>query len=93
MITTPQGVITAGGSDAVKTDIQEHLDYHKMNVSRNRPKGLVRLRVAYKGYVDDWTDLRLETPEEMINLAEQAGWSLRRKYHNGVLYVGILEKK
>jgi len=92
-ITTPQGKILAGSADVVKTDMQEHLDYHKMNMSRNRPKGLIRLRVAYKGLVDDWTDLRLATPEEMTYLGEQAGWSLERKYQDGVPYVGILVKK
>jgi len=92
-ITTPQGMILAGSADVVKTDIQEHLDYHKLNLSRNRPKGLVRMRVAYKGLVDNWIDLRLATPEEMENLAEKAGWRLERKYQDGVPYVGILVKK
>jgi hypothetical protein len=64
-----------------------------MNVSRNRPKGLIRMGVAYKGLVDDWIDLRLATPEEMANLAEKAGWTLERKYQDGVPYVGILVKK
>jgi SAM-dependent methyltransferase len=92
-ITTPQGMILAGSADVVKTDIQEHLDYHKLNLSRNRPKGLVRMRVAYRGLVDNWIDLRLATPEEMENLAEKAGWRLERKYQDGVPYVGILVKK
>ena len=70
IITTPHGVIIAGSSDVVKTDIQEHLKYHKLNVSQNRPKGLIRLRVAYDGFVDDWTDLRLTIPEEMTYLGE-----------------------
>ncbi|MFW9960359.1 MAG: class I SAM-dependent methyltransferase [Candidatus Thorarchaeota archaeon] len=92
-ITTPQGIILAGSADVVKTDDEEHLDYHKLNVSRNRPKGLIRLRVAYRGLVDEWMDLRLATPNEMVYLAEMAGWSLERKYQDGTPYVGILVKK
>lgn len=92
-ITTPQGIILAGSLDVVKTDVQEHLDYHKMNILRNRPKGLIRLRVAYKELVDEWTDLRLATPEEMAYLAEESGWSLERKYQDGSQYIGILVKK
>ncbi len=92
-ITTPQGKILAGSADVVKTNDQEHLDYHMLNVSRNRPKGLIRLRVAYKGLVDEWMDLRLATPDEMAYLAEKAGWSLERKYQDGTTYVGILVKK
>jgi len=92
-ITTDEGIIIAGSADVVKTDDKEHLAYHQMNLSKNRPKGLVRIRVKYKEMVDDWWDLRLATPEEMEYLAEKSGWKLVRKYQNGVPYVGILSKR
>jgi len=91
-ITSDDGIIIAGSADVVKTDDKEHLAYHQMNLSKNRPKGLVRIRVKYKGLVDDWWDLRLATPEEMEYLAEKSGWKLERKYQNGTPYVGILSK-
>ena len=92
-ITSNDGIIIAGSGDVVKTDDKEHLAYHQMNLSKNRPKGLVRIRVKYKGLVDDWWDLRLATPEEMESLAEKSGWKLERIYQNGVPYVGVLSKK
>jgi len=91
-ITSDDGVIIAGSADVVKTDDKVHLDYHQMNLERNRPKGLIRLRVKYKNLVGEWGDLRLATPEEMIYLGEQSGWKLERKYQNGTPYVGILSK-
>ncbi|MGY5880325.1 MAG: class I SAM-dependent methyltransferase [Candidatus Thorarchaeota archaeon] len=91
-ITSKEAVIIAGSSDIVKTDMQVHLDYHQLNLDRNRPKGLVRLRVKYKDLVGDWGDLRLATPEEMIYLGENSGWKLERKYQKGTSYVGVLSK-
>jgi SAM-dependent methyltransferase len=91
-ITSDDGIIIAGSSDIVKTDMQEHLDYHKLNLDRGRPKGLIRLRVKYKGIIGEWGDLRLATPEEMIYLGEQSGWKLDRKYQKGSSYVGVLSK-
>ena len=91
-ITTDEGIIIAQSADVVKTDTQQHLDYHQMNVDRGRPKGLVKMRTKYKDLIEDWWDLRLATPEEMSHLAEQAGWKLDRKYQSGVTYVGILIK-
>jgi len=91
-ITSQEGVIIAGSADVVKTDVQEHLDYHKLNVERNRPKGLVKMRAKYKDLVGEWSDLRQASPEEMTYLGEQSGWKLERKYQNGVPYVGVLVK-
>ena len=90
--TTDEGIIIAGSADVVKTDDKSHLAYHQMNLSKGRPKGLVRIRVKYKGLVNDWWDLRLAIPEEMKYLAEKSGWKLERKYQNGTPYVGILSK-
>lgn len=91
-ITSNLGVIIAGSADVVKTDDKSHLNYHKMNLERRRPKGLVKIRTKYKDLVSGWEDLRLATPEEMQFLAEQSGWKLERKYQNGVPYVGVLIK-
>ena len=91
-ITSKDGIIIARSGDIVKTDVQEHLDYHKLNLDRGRPKGLIKMRVKYRDCVGEWGDLRLATPEEMKYLAENSGWKLERKYQNGVPYVGILYK-
>lgn len=91
-ITTPDGIILAGSAEVEKTDDTGHLRYHELNVSRNKPKGLIRLRVKYKGFIDDWVELRLASPNEMSVLAERSGWRLDRKYQRGGPYVGLLVK-
>jgi SAM-dependent methyltransferase len=92
-ITTDEGIIIAQSGDVVKTDTLQHLDYHKMNVDRGRPKGLIKMRTKYKDLIEDWWDLRLASPEEMSYFAKQSGWKIERKYQNGVPYVAVLSKK
>jgi SAM-dependent methyltransferase len=92
-ITSLDGIIIAGSADVEKTDDKSHLGYHKWNLARGRPKGQIRLRVKYKELVDDWTELRLASPQEMRSLAERAGWQVSRIYQGEVpAYVGILRK-
>ena len=92
-ITTPEGIILAGSVDVQQTDDQSNIAYQKKNLERNRPIGLIRLRVKYKDLVGDWTELRLAGPEEMKGLAERAGWKLSRVYQHGSSFVGILTKR
>lgn len=95
--TTPDAIILAGSADPENTDDPEHLKYHEMNRARNRPPGLVRMRLKYKEYAGDWSDLWLTTHEEMTMLAEKGGWQVDKIYKTGKInqpaYVGILTKK
>lgn len=92
--TSPDAIILAGALDPLNTDNPKHLAYHEMNRARNRPPGLIRLRVKYKGLVSDWTDLRHPTPSEMEILAEKGGWQVEKLLQTGDTssYVGILTK-
>jgi SAM-dependent methyltransferase len=93
-VTTPNGIIIAGSADVEKTDDTSHLDYHKWNLARGRPKGQIRLRVKYKDLISDWTELRLASPIEMSVLAKKTGWQVSRVYQRAEpAYVGILEKR
>jgi SAM-dependent methyltransferase len=91
-ITSEEGIILAGAVDVEQTDDPEHLNYHDLNLSRGRPKGLVRLRVKYKGNIDEWIDLYHALPGEMDSMAIKAGWKLKKKYQTGSAYVGVLTK-
>lgn len=91
-MTSKEGVILAGTIDVEHTEDSEHLEYHKWNLSRGKPKGLVRIRVKYKGCVDDWGDLFHALPREMETMANKAGWILKKKYQTGSAYVGVLTK-
>lgn len=92
--TTPDAIILANSSDPLNTDEPEHLKYHEMNRARNRPPGLVRIRVKYKDYESDWSDLWQTTPSEMKMLAEKGGWQVEKLLQIGdeSSYVGILKK-
>ena len=92
-ITTSEGIILAGSVDVQQTDDQSNITYQKKNLERNRPIGLIRLRVKYRDLVGDWIDLRLASPEEMKGLAEIAGWKLSRAYQHGASFVGVLTKR
>ena len=92
--TTPDAIILAGTLDPLNTDNPEHLEYHKLNRARNRPPGLIRLRVKYKDHVSDWSDLWQATPNEMEMLADKGGWQVEKLLQIGdqSTYVGILTK-
>jgi SAM-dependent methyltransferase len=92
-MTAPDAVILAGSRDPKATEEEAHLKYHQWNESRGRPIGLVRLRIHYRDLVSDWFELLLSSPEEMNQLAEQAGWRLVRTFGERKYYVGLLEKK
>lgn len=96
-ITTSNAIILAGSVDAVNTSNEDHLKYHEMNRSKNRPPGLVRIRVKYKEYVTDWSDLWLVTLNELKILTEKSGWLVSKIYQTGKInqpaYVGVLSKK
>ncbi|MFW9806057.1 MAG: class I SAM-dependent methyltransferase [Candidatus Thorarchaeota archaeon] len=92
--TAPDAIILAESLNPLNTDAPEHLKYHEMNRKRNRPPGLIRLRVKYKDQVGDWSDLWLTTPDEMEMLAEKGGWRLKEilQIEGQSQYVGILTK-
>ena len=91
---TPDAIILAGSLDPLNTNDTEHLEYHEMNRARNRPPGLVRIRVKYKELVSEWSDLWLVTPKEMEHLAGKEGWQVEKiiQINNQAPYIAILTK-
>lgn len=92
-ITTPDAIVLAGSRDPKATDEEAHLRYHRWNQSRDRPIGLVRLRIHYRGLTGQWFELLLSSPEEMSEVAEHGGWHLTETFGERKYYVGLLEKK
>jgi len=92
-ITTRDGIIIAGSVDVTKTDNEVHKAYHRRNLERDRPQGLIRLRVKYKDLLDSWGELRLASPDEISSIARKAGWTLSKVYKQGGSFVGILTKR
>lgn len=96
-ITTPDAIILAGSVDAVNTKNEDHLKYHETNRARNKPPGLVRIKVKYKEYVTNWFDLWLVTLTELDRITKRSGWRVDKIYRTGKVnqpaYIGILIKK
>ena len=92
-ITSTDAIILASSRDPEITDDPAHLKYHEWNRERQRPVGLVRIRLKYKDAIEDWWELLLASPEDMNRLAQQAGWTLDRTFGPRNLYVGLLRKE
>ncbi len=94
-MTSPEGVIICESADPYKTSNPDHLRYHERNRARGRMPGQVRIRARYRTYVGKWFDYLLVSPNEMKNLAEDAGWTVSRfiESEESPLYIGILRKK
>ncbi len=92
-ITSPDAIILASSRNPEATDDPAHLKYHEWNRERQRPVGLVRIRLKYKDEIEDWWELLLASPEDMNRLAQQAGWTLDRTFGPQNLYVGLLRKE
>lgn len=94
---TRKGARLIGHSRIPGTWSEVHLPYVKWNLRRNRPPGLITLRVRYKGRVGDWFDLLLVSPEELARLGQETRWDLVRVIWEGGYmpgdYVGILERR
>lgn len=93
-ITADDGIVIAGTMDPLKTDDPAHLAYHERNRRMNRPPGLVRIRIGFRGEFDDWWELLLVGKEELAQLLEQTGWFISRIYDSdGASFVAILTKR
>ncbi len=81
-------------SSAPGTTNPLHLDYLKRNLERGRARGLVTVRLRYAGRVGPWFDLLFLSPDSLLSLAWDEGWSLTQVYSCGDLergYVAVLE--
>lgn len=68
------GLLIFSCRDPLDTDNPLHLVYHKKNRERNRPPGLIRLRIVYKEIVDDWWDLLFVEPSTANKILESSGF-------------------
>ena len=75
-MTSKDGRIIAENNDPYKTEIKEHLDYHKLNETRGRMPGQLRIRVRYKKYVTPWFDYLVVSKQETI--LKGTGWTVKR---------------
>ena len=88
------GIIIASTRDPLKTDNPAHLAYHEMNRKRERPPGLVKIRVGFRGEYDDWFELLMVGEEEIVEVLGPTGWTLEETHGSeGANYAAILTKR
>ena len=93
-ITSRDAVVLAGTRDPYKTRDPVHLAYHKLNRSRGRMAGQLRIRTRYKQYVGNWVDYLFVSKKEMRGILSGTGWKVRQFINeNGPLYVAVIAKE
>jgi SAM-dependent methyltransferase len=85
-LTSENGKIIAVSRNPEDTKKPEHLKYHELNRKRNRPVGLVTIRIEYKNMIGDWFELLMLSAEDLKILCEKTGWEIKKivKGENGV---------
>ena len=92
-ITGVNGRVVAETLDPYDTDDPLNLRYHKLNRSRQRMAGQVRIRVRYQSYRTPWFDYLLVSRDEMKKMLEGTSWELDRFVDSdGPAYVAVLRK-
>ncbi|MBN1161957.1 MAG: class I SAM-dependent methyltransferase [Dehalococcoidales bacterium] len=93
-ITSPKARIIAETNDVYKTDMPEHLDYHKLNKKRGRMSGQIRLRVRRKKHVTPWIDYLMVSKDEMEDILDSTDWYVKKYIDSpGSIYIAVIEKK
>jgi SAM-dependent methyltransferase len=77
-LTSPGARIVAQTVDVYKTTEREHLAYHRLNRSRGRLGGELRIRVRYKKFATPWFDYVMVSPGELLGIVHGTGWFLER---------------
>jgi hypothetical protein len=72
------GSIIAQSMDPYKTIEQAHSKYQKLNKTRGRLPGQIKMRVRYKNYKGRWYDYLLVSKEEMEKIVNGTGWKIDR---------------
>ncbi len=92
-ITPENGRIIAESLDPYATENPDHFAYHRLNRSRGRMAGQLRLRVRYGAFKTPWFDYLLVSKNEMEDLLRGTGWAVSRYVdHGDGLYIAIIER-
>jgi hypothetical protein len=93
-MTPSKARIVAESIDPYKTDDPAHLGYHKLNKSRGKLPGQLRIRVRYGKYVTPWLEYLLVSKNEMQSILKGTGWKLMKMIHSkGPAYIAVIEKE
>jgi SAM-dependent methyltransferase len=92
-MTSKNGLIVASTRDTYKTDIADHLEYHKFNKKRGRMSGQLRVRIRFRKCVGRWFDYLIVSKKEMEEILKGTGWKTREFIDsNDSAYIAVIEK-
>jgi ubiquinone/menaquinone biosynthesis C-methylase UbiE len=93
-ITTEQGQIIAEATDPYQTSEPVHLQYLKLNRSRGRMSGQLRLRIRHKKVIGQWFDYLFVSQKEMKTILDGTGWGIKKVHsEGGPSYTVVMGKK
>lgn len=92
-LTSPEGRIIGLNRDPYKTDLKEHLDWHKRNRRQGRMSGQGKIRIRYLDCTGPWIEFLMLSPKELKPIAKAAGWSVTDVICDpGGQYAAVIEK-
>lgn len=93
-ITTVSALILAESVNVYDTRNPAHLAYHKLNRTRGRMAGQLRIRIRFRNYIGSWFDYLLVSQSEMRDILRGTGWRVKRFIKSDrYLYVAVIEKE
>ena len=92
-MTSENGLIIASTRDTYKTDIADHLEYHKRNKEKGRMAGQLRIRIRFRKCVGRWFDYLIVSKKEMKEILKGTGWKIKEFIDSDdSLYIATIEK-
>ncbi len=73
-----RGSLIAHTTDPMNPESGIDSEFVARNRKANRPGGLLRVRIRYRGVVGGWFELMLLTPEEVRAILKRTGFNLKR---------------
>jgi len=93
-VTSDDARIIAESTDPYKTRDPAHLAYQRLNRSKGRMSGQVRIRVRYRTYMTPWFDYLLVSKREMHRIMIGTGWRIERFIDStGSQYIAVIGKR
>jgi SAM-dependent methyltransferase len=93
-ITSADATIIATTTDPYKTDNPIHLRYHKLNRTRGRMPGQLRIRIRHGDVIGPWFDYLLASKNEVKKIVAGTGWKIQKFIDSkGPSYAVVIEKQ
>lgn len=93
-ITSDDAKIIAESTDPYKTRDPVHLAYQKLNRSKGRMSGQIRIRFRYRTYMTPWFDYLLVSKREVRRIMMGTGWRIERFIDStGSQYIAVIRKR